>query len=73
MQLDCLDCHHPLEIDGNTGHCATCQRDIPLEARCPDCHRPLQILKACGAKDFFCQYGHGLISSKRVEWAPLAS
>ncbi|MCZ5895738.1 zinc-ribbon domain-containing protein, partial [Escherichia coli] len=24
--------------------------------------------KACGAVDYFCQHGHGLISKKRVEF-----
>ncbi|HAO0510186.1 TPA: hypothetical protein IG034_004195, partial [Escherichia coli] len=24
--------------------------------------------KACGAVDYFCQYGHGLISKTRVEF-----
>ncbi|MCF1824449.1 zinc ribbon domain-containing protein, partial [Salmonella enterica subsp. enterica serovar Anatum] len=22
---------------------------------CPDCRQPLQVLKACGAVDYFCQ------------------
>ena len=48
-----------------------CKKDIPLEARCPECHLPLQVLKACGAVDYFCQNGHGLISKKRVEFAPV--
>ncbi|MGQ7157144.1 YfgJ family double zinc ribbon protein, partial [Escherichia coli] len=26
-----------------------------------------QVLKACGAVDYFCQHGHGLISKKRVD------
>ncbi|MFP3107918.1 zinc-ribbon domain-containing protein, partial [Escherichia coli] len=32
------------------------------------CHQALQVLKACGAVDYFCQHGHGLISKKRVEF-----
>jgi hypothetical protein len=27
------------------------------------------VLKACGAVDYFCQQGHGLISKKRVIFA----
>ncbi|XNM86295.1 zinc-ribbon domain-containing protein [Escherichia coli] len=27
----------------------------------------VEVLKACGAVDYFCQHGHGLISKKRVE------
>ncbi|MCI2073925.1 MAG: zinc ribbon domain-containing protein, partial [Serratia liquefaciens] len=33
---------------------------------CPECRQPLQELKACGAVDYLCQNGHGLISKKRV-------
>ena len=51
-------------------HCENCNKDIALEARCPECHQPLQVLKACGAVDYFCQNGHGLISKKRVEFIP---
>ncbi|MGI3453244.1 zinc-ribbon domain-containing protein, partial [Citrobacter arsenatis] len=36
-----------------------------------ECHQPLQVLKACGAVDYFCQNGHGLISKKRVEFVPV--
>ena len=59
MSMTCPDCHAELEPD------------IPLEARCPECHQPLQVLKACGAVDYFCQNGHGLISKKRVEFVPV--
>ncbi|MBD4516896.1 hypothetical protein GUG76_17515, partial [Xanthomonas citri pv. citri] len=47
------------------------ERVFTLEARCPECHQPLEVLKACGAVDYFCQHGHGLISKKRVEFIPL--
>ncbi|WP_105287363.1 zinc ribbon domain-containing protein, partial [Escherichia sp. MOD1-EC4516] len=53
---------------GETAHCATCAKDFTIQALCPDCHQPLQVLKACGAVDYFCQHGHGLISKKRVEF-----
>ena len=54
--------------------CPTCQASLEVlgnEARCPECHKPLEVLKACGAVDYFCQNGHGLISKKRVEWVPV--
>lgn len=69
MDLKCPTCHNPLELVGDHGHCANCNKDIALQALCPECHQPLEILKACGAVDFFCQHGHGLISKKRVEFA----
>lgn len=68
MELMCPVCHNRLERNGETAHCAICDSDFPVEARCPDCHKPLQVLKACGAVDYFCQNGHGLISKKRVEF-----
>lgn len=42
-----------------------------LKILCPDCRQPLQVLKACGAVDYFCQNGHGLISKKRVNFVIL--
>ncbi|MCT4707162.1 zinc ribbon domain-containing protein [Enterobacteriaceae bacterium H11S18] len=72
MDINCPICDRQLqEIDGG-GHCDSCNQDFKLEARCPDCHQPLEVLKACGAVDYFCQNGHGLISKKRVEFVPLA-
>lgn len=62
MEITCPVCHHALERDGDTAHCATCAKDFALQAICPDCRQPLQVLKACGAVDYFCQNGHGLIS-----------
>ncbi|HIG8797551.1 TPA: zinc ribbon domain-containing protein [Raoultella terrigena] len=68
MKLACPLCHTPLELQGGRAHCGRCEQDFAVEARCPDCHRPLEVLKACGAIDYFCQHGHGLISKKRVEF-----
>lgn len=68
MTLSCPVCQQPLEHNGDTAHCAACNTDYHVEAQCPDCHKPLQVLKACGAVDYFCQNGHGLISKKRVEF-----
>ncbi|HBA6388449.1 TPA: hypothetical protein J2P83_000857 [Escherichia coli] len=68
MALNCPTCKTPLERSGETAHCATCAKDFTVQSLCPECHQPLQVLKACGAVDYFCQYGHGLISKKRVEF-----
>lgn len=66
MELNCPVCHNPLEQQGDKAHCAHCQQDFALQALCPECHKPLEVLKACGAVDYFCQNGHGLVSKKRV-------
>lgn len=50
--------------------CSLCnlRQRLYRRALCPECHQALQVLKACGAVDYFCQHGHGLISKKRVEF-----
>ncbi|HDG1698944.1 TPA: zinc ribbon domain-containing protein [Kluyvera ascorbata] len=71
MEFICPTCQASLEVLGNQAHCDHCEKDFTLEARCPECHKPLEVLKACGAVDYFCQNGHGLISKKRVERVPV--
>ncbi|MBJ8365019.1 zinc ribbon domain-containing protein [Citrobacter cronae] len=71
MSIICPDCHAELESQNGAARCESCQKDFQLEARCPECHQPLEVLKACGAVDYFCQHGHGLISKKRVEYVPV--
>ncbi|EOF5704445.1 zinc ribbon domain-containing protein [Salmonella enterica] len=68
MEFICPICHASLEVQGQQTHCAHCDKTFTLEPRCPECHKPLEVLTACGAVDFFCQNGHGLMSKKRVEW-----
>lgn len=68
MELNCPVCDNPLEQQGESAHCGQCEKDFALQALCPECHQPLEVLKACGAVDYFCQNGHGLISKKRVEF-----
>ncbi|PWG71229.1 hypothetical protein DEM28_09040 [Enterobacter mori] len=68
MTIICPNCQASLEPQNGVARCESCNKDIALEARCPECHQPLQVLKACGAVDYFCQNGHGLISKKRVEF-----
>ena len=71
MDFDCPVCHTQLAVQGNSARCERCAKEYVVEARCPDCHKPLEVLKACGAVDYFCQNGHGLISKKRVEFVPI--
>jgi len=70
MSLSCLVCQHSLSVKDDRYHCAICDRFFAMQAICPDCRQPLQVLKACGAVDYFCVNGHGLISKKRVEFSP---
>lgn len=66
MELHCPQCQHVLDQDNGHARCPSCGEIIELKALCPDCHQPLQVLKACGAVDYFCQHGHGLISKNAL-------
>ncbi|MCG8709424.1 zinc ribbon domain-containing protein [Brenneria sp. 4F2] len=70
MHYHCRRCENELSISDSAFHCENCGASYAREARCPECHQPLQVLKACGAVDYFCQNGHGLISKKRVGFVP---
>ncbi|WP_072032305.1 zinc ribbon domain-containing protein [Erwinia sp. 9145] len=71
MNVVCPQCQQPLRFAEGHFHCDACARDYAQQALCPDCNQPLQVLKACGATDYFCPNGHGLISKKRVVFVPL--
>ncbi|CAJ0995895.1 putative protein YfgJ [Sodalis praecaptivus] len=62
----CEVCQHALVARGAGLHCPACGQDYREQALCPDCGQPLEILKACGAVDYFCPHGDGLIAKKRV-------
>ncbi|WP_297577202.1 zinc-ribbon domain-containing protein [uncultured Deefgea sp.] len=36
---------------------------------CPDCGKEIEVLKACGASNFFCNHCNELKSSQRVKAA----
>lgn len=69
--VHCPTCHTVLELRDGGGYCTGCDKDYRLEARCPECEQALEVLKACGAVDYFCRNGHGLISKKRVKFVPV--
>lgn len=73
MSIHCPRCQNELASTETGFYCEHCQHHFKREAVCPDCHKPLQVLKACGAVDYFCQNGHGLISKKRVEFIPVVA
>ncbi|WP_368908866.1 zinc ribbon domain-containing protein [Serratia marcescens] len=69
MDAHCPHCRQTMKWVAGHYHCAACQRDYRQQASCPECGQPLQELKACGAVDYLCQNGHGLISKKRVNFS----
>ena len=68
----CEKCQYPLTLTHSDFVCEQCGAHYARQPLCPDCHQPLEVLKACGAVDYFCQQGHGLISKSRVEFIPLS-
>ncbi len=61
MALNCPTCKTPLERNGETAHCATCDKDFTVQALCPECHQALQVLKPGGPVDYSSKHGHVLI------------
>ncbi|EKN4688796.1 zinc ribbon domain-containing protein [Yersinia ruckeri] len=72
MEAMCPVCHVPMNKVSGHFHCSVCHSDYQPQAICPDCGKPLQVLTACGAVDYFCQHGDGLISRKRVKFTQCA-
>lgn len=70
MSANCPNCQQLLTHSDAGFDCRHCGSHFDQIAICPDCHQPLQVLKACGAVDYFCQHGDGLISKKRVTFIP---
>lgn len=69
MEALCPQCGQPMRWVNGHYHCEGCNSSYQQFAHCPDCGQPLQALKACGAVDYLCQNGHGLISKKRVRFS----
>ncbi|WP_043648339.1 YfgJ family double zinc ribbon protein [Chitinilyticum litopenaei] len=40
--------------------------DVQTPLPCPDCGKPLDVMKACGATQYFCPHCNELKSGKRV-------
>lgn len=73
MSIACPTCHTELEPQNGVAYCEHCHKDIALEAAARSAISHSRVLKACGAVDYFCQNGHGLISKKRVEFVPVGA
>jgi len=70
MTINCEKCQLPLQLSDGEFICSGCGAHYQAQPICPDCHQPLERLSACGAVDYFCHHGHGLISKKRVDFQP---
>ncbi|MBS0909048.1 zinc-ribbon domain-containing protein [Tatumella sp. JGM118] len=65
MNSVCLHCQIPLSEKEHEFICPQCQRHYLKQPCCPVCHQALEVLKACGAVDYFCPQ-HGLQSRTTV-------
>lgn len=72
MSVSCEKCQQPLLLSDGEFVCTACGSHYPAQPCCPECQQPLEVLKSCGATDYFCRNGHGLISRKRVLFQPAA-
>nr|WP_314985612.1 zinc ribbon domain-containing protein [uncultured Pantoea sp.] len=70
MNVMCEKCQQPLSLSAGEFICCACGAHYSAQPCCPECHQPLEVLKACGAVDYFCRNGHGLISRKRILFQP---
>lgn len=68
MSITCPDCHAALEPQTVSRTATAAIKIFPSKRAALTAISRFQVLKACGAVDYFCQNGHGLISKKRVEF-----
>ncbi|QCR35301.1 zinc ribbon domain-containing protein [Nissabacter sp. SGAir0207] len=68
MMATCPVCAQAMSEQNGHYLCPKGHGEFRQEAACPECGLPLEVLKACGAVDYFCPNGHGLISKMRVKF-----
>lgn len=68
----CPDCSAPLLRHGRKVQCVTCERSWTELILCPQCESELELLKACGAIDYFCPRCK-MLQSKRTLLRRLAA
>lgn len=70
----CPDCQAELSHPA-PGHwrCESCAKDFTKVAYCNQCHEPLEVLKACGAVNYFCNHCNELKSKKSAEYRFIAA
>ncbi len=66
--IHCPDCDHDsvTQIERGALQCNSCGHQFREQAYCPDCDQQLEVLKACGAVDYFCNHCNTLISKRRA-------
>ena len=65
MHPVCYHCQALLSEQENEFICPQCRRHYLKQPCCPVCRQVLEVLKACGAVDYFCPQ-HGLQSRSTV-------
>lgn len=49
-------------------HCSQCHRDWTYQAQCPECSAEVEVLKACGAVQFFCATCRRQVGKSTASW-----
>lgn len=65
MENICVHCQSRLTEQADQFFCPQCETGYHKQARCPQCGLPPEVLKACGAVDYFCRR-HGLLSKSQI-------
>lgn len=69
MDALCPECQQAMQWQRDDQfYCPACRQGYRQQALCPQCRQPLEVLQACGAVDYLCPHGHGLISKRGVQW-----
>lgn len=62
----CPTCSQPLAKEGDLYHCASCTTHYRESITCPVCDQEVEVLKACGAVNYFCTSCNELQSKHNV-------
>ena len=62
----CPACRGSLSRVGRAWICQPCSQSWRERATCPSCAAELEVLKACGAVDYFCPVCNSLQSRREV-------
>jgi len=66
--IHCPDCGHDSvkQVEKGALQCESCGHTFRQQAYCPVCDEKLEVLKACGAVDYYCNHCNNLVSKRKV-------
>ncbi|MFO6424903.1 zinc ribbon domain-containing protein [Motilimonas sp. KMU-193] len=67
--LACPSCNEQMNYLGKfTYHCEKCDKTYQAQVHCDKCGERLELLKACGAVDFFCNSCNEMKSKSSADY-----